>query len=314
MTGCAARSPNAAVPEQLGDGGRRFGVADPLVSMGALCAEEGKEMKSLVLLFALIAGFAASTAQAASYLKASNSIQICDWTVNPNESYSNAWETYGNASTGPVFHSEDITFHGARAITQSSADFGSLGFYARSMSLGDYVTAYADGSARFVDSLTINSPSLGGQPGQLHVWVDVDGSIDGPILHPGVSGGATWRIQLVDSYYSGVDQWNYSTNSGRTSYHGYLLQNVSFTYGQPFDLAIDFFGSAGARTGAANYLNAARFNLPQSQVLNPDGVPIANYTVTAASGHNYLVPEPMTLSLLLLGGLAMCRRTHRQQS
>jgi hypothetical protein len=271
-------------------------------------------MKTLVLSLALIAGFVASTAQAAPYLRVSNSIQIVDWSANPNVGYSDAWETYGNPDTGPIFHGEDITFHGARAVTQARADFGSLGFYAQSGSLGDSVTAYADGSARFVDSLTINSPGLNGQPGQLRVWVDVDGNIDGPIMHPGVSGGATWRIQFVDSWYSGVDQWDYSTGSGRTSYHGYLLQNVSFTYGQPFDLAIDFFGSAGSRSGTANYLDSATFSLPQSQVLNPSGVPVTSYTVTAASGHDYLVPEPMTLGLFALGGLALSRRTRRYQS
>jgi hypothetical protein len=247
--------------------------------------------------------------------------QIADWHNEFNNQGGVSIGYEQNSATGPIsydtgkyqYYTSGVIIRGA-----ARADYGSLGAYAYKFDLasGD-ITAGIASSARFTDTWTIGSVSQNNIQGNLKVWVDVEGKIPGAITHPGVSGGSSWGVQFTDSSNSAVESWDYSTNSGRQEYHGFLNQQINFTYGVPFEISIDFIVSAGTPIPGgenyADYLNTVTLNMGQTQVLDATGSVINDFTLTAASGHNYMpssVPEPATLLLLGLGlmGLAGIRR------
>lgn len=273
------------------------------------------------------------TASASPYLRVQPSFQIVNWTTGTSRT-ADPGEYYKGSATGPLSAGTGLVyFDGASAEAAGYANYGSLGFYAYSLSLdngpapGYEVEASAGGGAEFTDTFTIDNATLAGKPGKLSVYVDITGSITGGYLHPGVVGGQYWTVQLGDSYYSQVSSWDWATNSGRSEYHGFLGQNVDFIYGQPFDLRLVFSASASnpywlGSLGIADYLHTMKLNMGESLVLDATGAPV-DYTLTAASGHDYFedstkpVPEPASLLLLasgLVGCAAKLRRSFRMKN
>jgi hypothetical protein len=249
----------------------------------------------------LLCAIVPAATQAAPYLKTNNYVQITDWNtgtaanVTPPDKY---------AATGPLYNDTGlVSYAGAEAQAKSRADYGVLGFYAYADPKGSNTSAAGWGGAMFYDTFTISKPSLNGQQGSLNVWVDITGRVVGSIAHPGVSAGASWGVQFLDDYYSRVESWDYSTNSGRQNYHGYINHTVSFVYGQAFDMAIVFDAGANNAGQVADYYNTMTMNMAGSLVRDASGNAVTDYTVTAASGHNYALPEPATIMVMALGGL-----------
>ena len=84
---------------------------------------------------------------------------------------------------------------------------------------------------------------------------------------------------------------------------------LTFTYGVPFEFGIQFAGDAW-NGGNVEYYDTMALNMGQSQVLDAAGGQVTDYTLTADSGHVY-IPEPATVFLLVLGGLASLRRRRK---
>lgn len=245
-------------------------------------------------------------AQAGSYLMVSDSLQITDWSAGTGYSFDMPGQY---DSTGPLFYNTGmVEYHGAIVQAKSRADYGSLGVYTyANPGNPNTISTAANAGAMFYDIITIDNPGLNGQQGYLSIWVDVEGEITGTIMHPGVYGGATWSVGLGD-YNSSVDQWDYSTNSGRESYHGFLRSNISFTYGQSFAMTVVFSASAGNDGQVADYYNTMTMSLANSRILDGSQNVVDDYTFAAMSGHDYSVPEPATMLLLALGSFVLRRK------
>ncbi len=246
----------------------------------------------------------------ASSLGVFTSGQITDWDAGTGINFGlGAWQY---APTGPLSSDTGlVSFGNAYGRSSARADYGSLGASAYRHSVDYDTSSTASASAAFTETFIINAPGLYGTTGRLNVWVDVNGGIGGTFLHPGVVGGSWWAVRLGDSYYSEVSSWDYSTNSGRESYSGFLGQTAMFQYGVPFDVTITLSVSAGSAYSSleenwANYMGTLTFNLAQSQVLDTDSNLVTDYTYTTGSGHDYsAVPIPAALWLFGSGLLGL---------
>ncbi len=255
-----------------------------------------------VMICCLVLLAASAGSASAATLKVGTYYQFADW--GTGESLSYGPEFY--SATGPLVASTGfVSWHGASVQVKARADYGSLGVYAFASPAGN-TSVSGSASSEFTDTWTISSPGLEGTPGLLDFWVDVSGTVTGPFHHPGVSPGVYWLIGFKDNYYSAIESWDYSTNSGREAYHGFLRQSLNFTYGTPFQFTISFSASPGGYgASSADYYNTATLDIGSSIVRDSSGNPVTGYSLITQSGSDYShpVPEP-SLALALGLGLA----------
>ena len=177
--------------------------------------------------------------------------------------------------------------------------FGALHTYASATNLGGTLYSWASATASFDDNLTVSG---GTGTGYFLADFTVDGTRD-------ASGDAFSTSGLYWSNLPGGVPGN--LQSGVHTYEG--TTPIQFTYGTPFAFHAEMisniiFAFGGFGTGLADFSNTAR--LSAVHVLDASGNPVTNFTLTSASGHQYLqpVPEPATLAALGLGIAAIMRR------
>lgn len=267
----------------------------------------------LILMLAYILSIS-SVAHASYSLRIDNFYQIADG-VN-NVYYNDSFDPM-TSQTAPLYRDTGkVEINGAWTQSIASADYGTLRAWAQRGSTNTKISAYVLASASFLDKWTISKEDLNGEQGKLSLWVDVDGSITGPIAHPYVSPGSGWGIRLLEDSYSDIGSWDYSNNAPRLNYHGYMKE-LNFTYGQPFDVGLTLMiaanqGNDSTVDSTVDYLNSVKLNLEKSLVLNADNQKVTGFNLFAESGHNYnAVPIPGALWLLgsgLLGIFGIRRR------
>jgi hypothetical protein len=224
----------------------------------------------------------------------------------------------GNANFGYAFLASAVqdylTFHGSAL---------SSGFRNGPSGL-EYFQTWATGS--ITETLTIPSAPVGapfGSVGHLMLGWDVTGSVS-----PGSSGSAYMGIFA----HTSPSLPNTSSNTVAIYANGHynLGSPMSFYYDTPFTVTIDsnVFAAVAydysgiyspapsplpatfTNTSSANFLHTAL--LTSASALDAFGNPLEGTTINTSSGLPFPlpVPEPGTLSLLALGGLALIRRCH----
>jgi hypothetical protein len=193
----------------------------------------------------------------------------------------------------------------------SRAYFGSLGVYAyawvsdKNAAPDNYWdwSANATGRAAFNDLWRLDAPGVtAGTPGTLTVTVVLEGS----------------RTSNRDRFNSSLSLalYNYTTASsvsfGPDITAGTYELTLPFVYGQNNGVTMSLTGGAGAFNqfgGGESFVDFySTATITGMTFRDSANNIIANGTLTAGSAYAYPAPEPATLSLLALGGLAMLRR------
>jgi hypothetical protein len=205
-----------------------------------------------------------------------------------------------SVSAGAV---QDYLIFYAHASSQLTRDFTGGNF--------EVLQAFATG--KFSETLTISGAATG--VGQLMLGWDVSGSSS-----KGSSGDARLIMHAATSNTS--SQTPAITSNG----HYFLDSPLSFTFGTAFNLTVEstVFAAVGydntSNTGPTTFSDLAWSDFLHTVILSSAGVsdsagnPLANFTITTASGRPFpvaaLAPVPSTLLLLgpALAGLAVMRR------
>jgi hypothetical protein len=170
------------------------------------------------------------------------------------------------------------------------------------------------------DKVTIDAPGLTGQSGTYTFQFLVDGSLT-------ASGSVNDSLQSYAEAETTI-KVNGWINEFRDAYmavdgfvgDGYLNKLVSITtpitFGTPFDLSMSVTAASYTKNNSANPFAMARADLGHTAtwegitaVTGPNG-DVTNFTVTSASGTDYVnaVPEPASMAALGLGALTLLRR------
>lgn len=191
------------------------------------------------------------------------------------------------------------------------------------------------------ESFTISDPAYNGQDGFMLADLDVQGALDaaGFAGRSGVSvtgyknysqltiyGGAGTYFNHGASDPISTDRqsayWGAATYAGGTTefrtINDAITLAVPFTFGQVFIFGVYAYGSAGMRSSSGvPGLSSSMFDFAHTlawggigSVIHNDA-PITGYSLTSGSGLDWAnpisdpVPEPTTLALMLLGGVAL---------
>lgn len=219
-------------------------------------------------------------------------------------------ETEGTWS-GTWYGNNDLADYYGRGISKAKADFGTLGVYALAevsnkdagRNTNNYYDwqASASASAEFWDILTINASGIAaGTPGTMTVKMVLDGD----------------RTEPREHYLSGLSWFfrNYKTGSGyginAIAHAGTYEFVIPIIYGVANQLQVGLVAEVGGFNqwgGGTSYVDFFHTATIGSMTFQNGDQQITDFTMTTGSGHNY-IPEPLTLSLLALGGVLMAKR------
>lgn len=183
----------------------------------------------------------------------------------------------------------------------ATAQFGRLGIYAHGQWLGGTGIGNGSASASFEDVWTIESPGLTGTRSTLYVTVSVDGTRVADWPYTGVN-----VLQGYECLASGSGcRLDFSDGGGEGTF-GF---GVEFTFGVPFTYILSMAGNTAADlyhpVGTVDFLHTAQISA--FTVRDSTGAVVDGFSLTAASGHDYLgahaIPEPAIWTLLLPVGV-----------
>lgn len=212
----------------------------------------------------------------------------------------------------------------------SSATFGILGVYAEASagSNGSGGSTYGNAVARFEDDLTISAAGLEGQDGVLVFLVDVDGALSSEYvtapLYEDSQSFAYTQLSILRNGSSVYSATRMVYANGATSGTNFLDDPISvsvpFTFGTTFSLRVSLQAqSAASALFGANSVADLAHTLTWEGVtsVTAGGNPVTGYSLSSASGTNYLtpIPEPSSAALVAAAGvLAGLRRSRKAQT
>lgn len=239
-----------------------------------------------------------------------------------------------NATSGEVSSQHTGAFQDAAAHAHSRARFGVLTCYAEShignRGPNNISSVDAQGSALFVEAITINAPGRTGQNGTLTFKVDIHGSLAAAYRGVGPESIFTTRSYASTSFKvltvnAGVrDDLERHYPDGTTTIGGLLFLNrletiaVPFVYGTTFEMQVLLSASVNSRTEfGADCISDIGDTLEWGGIVSVSDSgsnPVTNYTMTTGSGTDYSAPilDTPILKLVVLspGQLQLSWRTN----
>lgn len=214
------------------------------------------------------------------------------------------------SATGPIQGSNTSSSGEGSVLAAARADFGSLGAQVSATAFpGGAVNGAAMAFMRDTWTITGGTP---GAVGSFAVPISLDGAYD-----------FNWSRNL--SFYVGIDFpggtpdhvvgltcriGNGCQPNTASPYSGVGVYQGAFHFGVPFDIVLSLIADTGALNGATQSINAWNSaKITGVSVFDQGGQPVTGFSLTAASGHDYLasgasVPEPASWTLLILGAAA----------
>jgi hypothetical protein len=209
-------------------------------------------------------------------------------------------------------------------IGDGGADFGTLYAHSEATFLtGETDQTFSSVAVEWRDTITVESPGLAGQVGQVHASAFLDGFID-------VTGSASGALRINLVHPSGVSQLKLIECSGGGVCAGELPPRFfseavpvvfNVTFGEPGTFALQLTTSIGRNpistapgTADLDFGSTATWSGIQEVTMSGSPVP---FTITAESGTDWAqpVPEPAAPALLAAGAavLASARRFRVQR-
>lgn len=271
-------------------------------------------MRSSQPLRALIAALALGAASAAAtpYLTVRTSASVGDGYYQTGYDA----DEIIKATSGPVTTSSSAAYAGAAwgggtinsmSDAMARADYGLLGVKGSNKGVGGGIAG-----AVFSDDWIISNPALTGMPADLFVTVKVEGPF---------GGNASAAILLGEECLASGGGCRIIVNPASTLTEGTFGFPIHFKFGTPLNIILNLGGEAhaGGLVGSSFDLGSTAWisGLEVRRVASDGGGVVAEYTLSAASGHDYgfgsapsRVPEPATsaLAALAIGAIAVLRR------
>ena len=208
------------------------------------------------------------------------------------------------SEAGPISLSRTRQLTRTKVQITAIADYGRVSFRSRSEHIGEELGPdSADGRAavQFLDRITVNAPGRAGQAGVMTVAVESFGSVtatsarnDGtnfPVAQARANLSVLKNRSAVATYseYAGTDGFITDTPKFLNTV---VTQQVSFTFGTPFEIGVVIGGSTNAYdrfpAAAVSDVNSNWGGI--TAVKDANGADVTGYTVTSVSGKDFTKP------------------------
>lgn len=198
------------------------------------------------------------------------------------------------SATGPLEDSVLIAWNAADGLfAHYEVEYGRIRLLAENdfPEIGDEAGYNNAGpTAGWSDLLTVTAPGVpNGTGGTIVLRVDIDGSV--------ASSGSGESCALVDLHGAQISNCSFFDRDPQGAGFGrFDSAPIAFAFGTPFEVS---FGASADAGGFARAPGFARTDLSNTvtyagvgQLLDAAEQPVANYSITSASGLDYTVPVP----------------------